>query len=135
YLNGNFIYSGDGEEGANGHSMQYWNSDGTEDISPAMFDSRDNLLAIYARDYVWSVNQNQQWLDPQITATHNPFNTTTEPVILGDQLTLVLGVANGGNATAENVTITLQADGETVWQQFLSTAAANTSGLDSAQAG
>jgi hypothetical protein len=126
YLNGNLIYSGDGEEGANGHSMQYWNSDGTEDISPAMFDSRDNLLAIYARDYVWSVNQNQQWLDPRITATHNPFNTTTEPVILGDQLTLVLGVANGGNATAENVTITLQADGETVWQQFLSTAAANT---------
>ena len=126
YLNGNLIYSGDGEEGANGHSMQYWNSDGTEDISPALFDSHDNLLAIYARDYVWSVNQNQQWLDPRITATHNPFNTTTEPVILGDQLTLVLGVANGGNATAENATITLQADGETVWQQFLSTAAANT---------
>lgn len=126
YLNGNLIYGGDGEEGANGHSMQYWNSDGTEDISPTMFDSRDNLLAIYAWDYVWSASQNQQWLDPRIIATHNPFNTTTEPVILGDQLTLVLKVANRGNATAENATITLQADGEIVWQQFLSTAAANT---------
>ena len=86
------------------------------------------MLAVYARDYVYgSGGQNRQWMDLQITGGIDaPLNTTTEPVTLGDQLTLVLNVGNDGNSSASNVTITLQADGETMWQRFLPSVGANT---------
>ncbi len=124
YLNGNLIYS---ERGGNSHGAEYWNGDGTESLAPELFNRSGNLLAIYARDYVYgSGGQNRQWLDLQITGGIDaPLNTTTEPVTLGDRLTLALEVANEGNATATNATITLQVDGETMWQQFLPSVAAN----------
>ena len=125
FLNGNLIYS---ERGGNSHGMEYWNGDGTESLAPELFNSTDNVLAVYARDYVYgSGGQNRQWIDLQITGGIDaPLNTTTEPVTLGDQLTLVLNVGNDGNSSASNVTITLQADGETMWQRFLPSVGANT---------
>ena len=125
FLNGNLIYS---ERGGNSHGMEYWNDDGTESLAPELFNSTDNVLAVYARDYVYgSGGQNRQWIDLQITGGIDaPLNTTTGPVTMGDQLTLVLNVGNGGNSSAELVTVKLQADGETVWQQFLPSFAANT---------
>ncbi len=125
-LNGNLIYD---ERGGDTHGLdfpEYWSDDGTESLSPELFTSGENLLAIYARDSVYgSGNQNRQWFDTQITATI--FNATSEPVFLGDRLRLALEVANGGTSSASNVTVRLQADGETVWQQFLPAAAAGTS--------
>ncbi|MEE3208207.1 MAG: CARDB domain-containing protein, partial [Candidatus Thermoplasmatota archaeon] len=124
FLNGNLIYS---ERGGNSHGMEYWNDDGTESLAPELFNSTDNVLAVYARDYVYgSGGQNRQWIDLQITGgVDAPLNTTTEPVTLGDQLTLVLNIGNDGNSSADLVTVKLQADGETVWQQFLPSFAAN----------
>ena len=87
YLNGNIIYE---ERGDNSHSQEYWNDDGTEEISASSFEMGQNVLAVYARDTgqgTWG-NNNRQWIDLQITAS--VFQPTTESIIFGGYFQLVL---------------------------------------------
>ena len=62
YLNGNIIYE---ERGDNNHAQEYWNDDGTEEISASSFEMGQNVLAVYARDTgqgTWG-NNNRQWVE------------------------------------------------------------------------
>ena len=45
YLNGNIIYD---ERGGSSHVQEYWNDDGTEDISASSFLKGQNVLAVFA---------------------------------------------------------------------------------------
>ena len=45
YLNGNMIYD---DRGDNSHAQEYWNDDGTEEISISSFENGQNVLAVYA---------------------------------------------------------------------------------------
>ena len=99
YLNGNIIYE---ERGANNHVQNYWNEDGTEEISPSSFLQGQNVLAVYGRDYVagW---QNRQWLDLEINA--NIFEPSNETIIFGDTVTVAVKGGNKGDVSAEEVII------------------------------
>ena len=101
FLNGNQIYS---ERGGNSHGMEYWNDDGNEDIPTNMFNHGQNVLAVYGRDYVYgSGNQNRQWLDVQLKAT--VFKSQTNPIIFGDEVTILVDGGNQGNLSANEVVI------------------------------
>ena len=101
FLNGNQIYS---ERGGNAHGMEYWNDDGNEEIPTNMFNEGQNVLAVYGRDYVYgSGNQNRQWLDVQLKAT--VFKSQTEPIIFGDEVTILVDGGNQGNSSADEVVI------------------------------
>ena len=99
YLNGDIIYD---ERGASSHAQEYWNDDGTEDITPSSFIQGQNVLAVYARDTgqgTWG-NNNRQWLDLQITAS--VFEPTNESIIFGDTVTVAFKGGNKGNLSAED---------------------------------
>ena len=100
YLNGNMIYD---DRGDNSHAQEYWNDDGTEDITTSSFEQGQNVLAVYARDTgqgTWG-NNNRQWIDLQITA--QVFEPTNESIILGDTVNIIIDGGNKGNQSAENV--------------------------------
>ncbi len=102
YLNGNMIYD---DRGGSQHSQEYWNDDGTEEISISYFENGQNVLAVYARDTgegSWG-NSNRQWIDLQITA--NVFEPTNESIILGDTVTVAVKGGNNGDESANNVVI------------------------------
>ena len=102
YLNGNIIYE---ERGDNNHAQEYWNDDGTEEISASSFETGQNVLAVYARDTgqgTWG-NNNRQWVDIQITA--DVFQPTNESVVFGDTVTVAIHSGNKGNTSASEVSI------------------------------
>ena len=119
-INGNLVYS-EGERSANG--MAYWNEDGS--LSPSIFTSGENLLAVYARDDAsgWS---NRQWIDLEIKA--QIFESTTEPIIFGDSVLLSIVGGNHGNTSATNFTINATSNNTLVETFYLETMPANGSG-------
>ena len=119
YLNGNIIYE---ERGANNHVQNYWNEDGTEEISPSSFLQGQNVLAVYGRDYVagW---QNRQWLDLEINA--NIFEPSNETIIFGDTVTVAVKGGNKGDVSAEEVIIESFTNESTISSTILSTTEPN----------
>ncbi len=118
YLNGDIIYD---ERGANSHAQEYWNDDGTEDITPSSFVQGQNVVAVYARDTgqgTWG-NNNRQWLDLQITAS--VFEPTNESIIFGDTVTVAFKSGNKGNLSAEEVQILSFTNNTEVYAQELET--------------
>ena len=95
YLNGNMIYD---ERGGNNRAQEYWNDDAGGTITPSTFTQGENVLAVYARDYVggWG-SSNRQWIDLQIRA--QVFEPTSESVIFGD--TVLVGITGGNNGDTE----------------------------------
>ncbi len=102
YINGNLIYD---ERGGSSHAQEYWNDDGTEDISASSFEVGQNVLAVFARDTGQGTygSNNRQWVDLQITASI--FQPTNDSIIFGDTVTVAVNGANKGNASANNVII------------------------------
>ena len=102
YMNGNLIYE---ERGGSSHAQEYWNDDGTEDITASSFVVGQNVLAVYARDTGQGTygNNNRQWVDLQITASI--FQPTNNSIIYGDTVTVAVKGGNKGNASADNVII------------------------------
>jgi len=122
YLNGNIIYD---ERGANNHAQEYWNDDGTEDITTSSFVQGQNVLAVYARDTgqgTWG-NSNRQWLDLQITAS--VFEPTNESIIFGDTVTVAFKGGNKGNLSADEVQIQSFTNNTEVYTQELETVSQN----------
>ena len=110
YLNGNLIYD---ERGGNSHGADYWNGDGTEEIASSSFESGENVLAVYGRDYVWgSGNQNRQWLDLQITA--QVFEPTNESIIFGDSVIVAITGGNEGNESVDEYFINITSGNKTI---------------------
>ncbi|SVD50740.1 uncharacterized protein METZ01_LOCUS403594, partial [marine metagenome] len=101
YLNGNMIYD---DRGGDSRSQEYWNDDAAGTITPSSFNQGENVLAVYARDYVggWG-SSNRQWIDLQITA--QVFEATNESIILGDTITVAVKDGNNGNLSASDVEI------------------------------
>lgn len=99
YLNGNMIYD---DRGGDSRAQEYWNDDAAGTITPSSFNQGENVLAVYARDYVggWG-SSNRQWIDLQITA--QVFEPTNETIILGDTVNIIIDGGNKGNQSAENV--------------------------------
>ena len=95
YLNGNMIYD---ERGGNNRAQEYWNDDAGGTITPSTFTQGENVLAVYARDYVggWG-SSNRQWIDLQIRA--QVFEPTSESVIFGD--TVLVGITGGNKGDTE----------------------------------
>ena len=95
YLNGNMIYD---DRGGDSRAQEYWNDDAAGTITPSSFNQGENVLAVYARDYVggWG-NSNRQWIDLQITA--QVFEPTNESVIFGD--TVLVGITGGNKGDTE----------------------------------
>ncbi len=95
YLNGNMIYD---ERGGNNRAQEYWNDDAGGTITPSTFTQGENVLAVYARDYVggWG-SSNRQWIDLQIRA--QVFEQTNDPIIFGD--TVLVGITGGNNGDTE----------------------------------
>ncbi len=95
YLNGNMIYD---ERGGNNRAQEYWNDDAGGTITPSTFTQGQNVLAVYARDYVggWG-SSNRQWIDLQIRA--QVFEPTSESVIFGD--TVLVGITGGNKGDTE----------------------------------
>jgi len=122
YLNGDIIYD---ERGASSHAQEYWNDDGTEDITPSSFIQGQNVLAVYARDTgqgTWG-NNNRQWLDLQITAS--VFEPTNESIIFGDTVTVAFKAGNEGNLSAGEVQIQSFTNNTEVYTQQLETVSQN----------
>ena len=90
YINGNLIYD---ERGGSSHAQEYWNDDGTEDISASSFEVGQNVLAVFARDTGQGTygSNNRQWVDLQITASI--FQPTNDSIIFGDTVTVAVTVA------------------------------------------
>ena len=110
--------------------MQYWNGDGNEDIAPGMFEAGENVLAIYARDYVYgSGGQNRQWLDTELTV--NLETWSEQPIVLGDDLRLRVTTSNLGNETAGSFNVTLDIDGEELGNVTISELAPNATAVNS----
>ncbi|MFL2944688.1 MAG: hypothetical protein ACJZ33_01435, partial [Candidatus Poseidoniales archaeon] len=99
YLNGNMIYD---DRGGDSRAQEYWNDDAAGTITPSSFNQGENVLAVYARDYVggWG-NSNRQWIDLQLTA--QVFEPTNESIILGDTVNILINGGNQGNQSAETV--------------------------------
>jgi len=99
YLNGNMIYD---DRGGDSRAQEYWNDDAAGTITPSSFNQGENVLAVYARDYVggWG-NSNRQWIDLQLTA--QVFEPTNESIILGDSVNILINGGNQGNQSAETV--------------------------------
>jgi len=95
YLNGNMIYD---DRGGDSRAQEYWNDDAAGTITPSSFSQGENVLAVYARDYVggWG-SSNRQWIDLQITA--QVFEPTNESVIFGD--TVLVGITGGNKGDTE----------------------------------
>ncbi len=101
YLNGNMIHE---ERGGDSRAQEYWNDDVGGTILPSSFTQGENVLAVYARDYVggWG-SSNRQWIDLQITAS--VFEPTNESVIFGDTVTVAVKGGNNGDESANEVII------------------------------
>ena len=101
YLNGNMIHE---ERGGDSRAQEYWNDDVGGTISPSSFTQGENVLAVYARDYVggWG-SSNRQWIDLQITAS--VFEPTNESIIFGDTVTVAVKGGNNGDESANEVII------------------------------
>ena len=101
YVNGNMIHE---ERGGDSRAQEYWNDDVGGTISPSSFTQGENVLAVYARDYVggWG-SSNRQWIDLQITAS--VFEPTNESIILGDTITVAVKGGNNGDESANEVII------------------------------
>jgi len=101
YLNGNMIYD---DRGGDSRAQEYWNDDAAGTITPSSFNQGENVLAVYARDYVggWG-SSNRQWIDLQITA--QIFKPTNESIIFGDTVTVAVKGGNNGNESANDVII------------------------------
>ncbi len=99
YLNGHMIYD---DRGGDSRAQEYWNDDAAGTITPSSFNQGENVLAVYARDYVggWG-NSNRQWIDLQLTA--QVFEPTNESIILGDTVNILINGGNQGNQSAETV--------------------------------
>ena len=99
YLNGNMIYD---DRGGDSRAQEYWNDDAAGTITPSLFNQGENVLAVYARDYVggWG-SSNRQWIDLQLTA--QIFEPTNESIILGDTVNIFINGGNQGNQSAETV--------------------------------
>ena len=117
YLNGNMIYD---DRGDNSHAQEYWNDDGTEEISISSFENGQNVLAVYARDTgqgTWG-NSNRQWIDLQITAT--VFEPTDEFIIFGDTVTVAVKGGNNGDESINDVIIKSYTNETNVSSSFFS---------------
>lgn len=126
YLNGNIIYE---ERGDNSHSQEYWNDDGTEEISASSFEMGQNVLAVYARDTgqgTWG-NNNRQWIDLQITAS--VFQPTNDSIVFGDTVAVAVKAGNKGNISAEEVIINSATNDTNVISLELSTISQNSEDL------
>ena len=101
YLNGNMIHE---ERGGDNRAQEYWNDDAGGTIAPSSFTQGQNVLAVYARDYVggWG-SSNRQWIDLQITAS--VFEPTNESIIFGDTVTVAVNSGNNGDENANDVVI------------------------------
>ncbi len=101
YLNGNMIHE---ERGGDSRAQEYWNDDVGGTILPSSFTQGENVLAVYARDYVggWG-SSNRQWIDLQITAS--VFEPTNESIIFGDTVTVAVKGGNNGDESANEVII------------------------------
>ena len=101
YLNGNIIHE---ERGGDSRAQEYWNDDVGGTILPSSFTQGENVLAVYARDYVggWG-SSNRQWIDLQITAS--VFEPTNESIIFGDTVTVAVKGGNNGDESANEVII------------------------------
>jgi len=101
YLNGDMIHD---ERGGDSRAQEYWNDDAGGTISPSSFNQGENVLAVYARDYVggWG-SSNRQWIDLQITAS--VFEPTNESIIFGDTVTVAVKGGNNGDENANDVVI------------------------------
>lgn len=99
YLNGNMIHE---ERGGDSRAQEYWNDDAGGTIAPSSFTQGENVLAVYARDYVggWG-SSNRQWIDLQITAS--VFEPTNESIIFGDTVTVAVNGGNNGDENANDV--------------------------------
>ena len=123
YLNGNMVYD---DRGGNSHAQEYWNEDGTESLSPSYFNRGENILAVYARDYVggWG-NSNRQWIDLQITG--KIFEPTTEPIIFGDTILVGMNGGNYGDSSVSEYIANFSVNGSIINNIFFSEVAAQTS--------
>ena len=118
YMNGNLIYE---ERGGSSHAQEYWNDDGTEDISASSFVVGQNVLAVYARDTGQGTygSNNRQWIDLQITASI--FQPTNDSIIYGDTVAVAVKAGNVGDESAENVIIESNTNQTTVHSVELGT--------------
>jgi len=110
YINGNMIYD---DRGGDSRAQEYWNDDAAGTITPSSFNQGENVLAVYARDYVggWG-SSNRQWIDLQIRA--QVFEPTNEPVILGDTVTVGITGGNKGNESVNEFFINVTSNNKTI---------------------
>jgi hypothetical protein len=121
YLNGNMIYD---DRGGDSRAQEYWNDDAAGTITPSSFNQGENVLAVYARDYVggWG-SSNRQWIDLQLTA--QVFDPTNESIIFGDSVSVAIGSGNKGNLSATNFTLNITANNSLIEAFFYETVAAD----------
>jgi len=121
YLNGNMIYD---DRGGDSRGQEYWNDDAAGTIAPSSFNQGENVLAVYARDYVggWG-SSNRQWIDLQVTA--QVFDPTNESIIFGDSVSVAIGSGNKGNLSATNFTLNITANNSLIETFFYETIAAD----------
>jgi len=117
YLNGNMIYD---DRGGDSRAQEYWNDDAAGTITPSLFNQGENVLAVYARDYVggWG-SSNRQWIDLQITA--KVFEATNESIILGDTVRVAISGGNDGNSSVEDFRINITTNGTLLKTVFYET--------------
>ena len=125
YLNGNMIYD---DRGGDSRAQEYWNDDAAGTIAPSSFKQGENVLAVYARDYVggWG-SSNRQWIDLQITA--QVFEPTNESIIFGDTVTVGITGGNQGNSSLNDFNINITSNGTIVKNIFYETIPAEGYGL------
>jgi len=106
YLNGNMIYD---DRGGDSRAQEYWNDDAAGTITPSSFNQGENVLAVYARDYVggWG-SSNRQWIDLQVTA--QIFIPTNESIIFGNTVSVAIDGGNQGNTSVANFTVNVTAN-------------------------
>ena len=121
YLNGNMIYD---DRGGDSRAQEYWNDDAAGTITPSLFNQGENVLAVYARDYVggWG-NSNRQWIDLQLTA--QVFDPTNESIIFGDSVSVAIDGGNQGNTSATNFTLNITSNNSLIQTFFYETVAAD----------
>ena len=117
YLNGNMIYD---DRGGDSRAQEYWNDDAAGTITPSSFNQGENVLAVYARDYVggWG-SSNRQWIDLQVTA--QVFDPTNESIIFGDTVLVGITGGNKGNDTVDNFNINVTSNNTVIKNVFYDT--------------
>ena len=117
YLNGNMIYD---ERGGNNRAQEYWNDDAGGTITPSTFTQGENVLAVYARDYVggWG-SSNRQWIDLQIRA--QVFEPTNESIIFGDTVLVRITGGNNGDTEVNEFNLNITSNGTLIKNIFYDT--------------